>query len=157
MKTPEKREKCPDCGAKIGEQHTPGCDVARCPRCGGQSLSCLCVYRVSGLIGEKEQYLEALFSIETNHPKLYEDGPTDEMMAKFESEWGSLRKPWSGFWPGIEECRELGLWCRDECSTGNGFVPCDENDPKAHEDLNRLYTITRWDPELQQRVLKNLA
>lgn len=36
-------EVCHDCKATLGECHHPGCDMERCPRCGGQLISCGCL------------------------------------------------------------------------------------------------------------------
>lgn len=35
--------RCRDCGTLAGGFHHPGCDVAECPRCHGQLISCDCL------------------------------------------------------------------------------------------------------------------
>ncbi len=135
---------CPDCGAEPGELHDPGCDVERCQRCGHQAICCPCIYEVNGINAA---------TLEQTHPKVYTDGPTEEMLEKFESAWGEKRLVWTGEWPGVSECREFGLWCR-MVSGYPGWHPCQKDDPGAREDLNRLNEVARWDAELQKYVLR---
>jgi rRNA maturation endonuclease Nob1 len=46
------RQTCHDCGVRKGELHIFGCDVERCPVCGGQVVYCECKFD-DELIAEK--------------------------------------------------------------------------------------------------------
>lgn len=136
MSEQRKCRECGDCGAAPGQAHKPGCDVERCALCGGQRISCGCVYEVCGI---------GCDTLETTHPEVYEDGPTDEMIACYDVVVRLAGGPlvWTGEWPGVAECRELGWYA--VLIPGRGWVRCEKGTPGASEDLNRLVTEGRWD------------
>ena len=119
---------CPDCKVKPGQLHTPGCDVERCPACGVQFISCDCVATANGT-----------------------DDVTDEMIERWDAEWGPRRIPWSGEWPGVAEAREFGWYCRRD-PDGPGYVPCSADHPGAREDLTRVAMEGVWDRDARRFV-----
>jgi Zn-finger nucleic acid-binding protein len=137
---------CPDCGVAVGQKHMNGCDVEQCPRCRGQLLSCDCVLEINGIEMEGRTPLERYDWLESHHPSLYHEGPTEEMWAKWDAEWENKREVWTGEWPGVAEARELGWYSK--LVPGRGWVSCDKDDEGASEDLNRytVYSMTGKDP-----------
>lgn len=126
---------CPDCGVAPGERHVGGCDVERCPMCKMQLISCNCIYKVNGMNPN---------TLETEHPAIYTQGPTEAMYAVFdahiEKNHGGFQ-PWTGEWPGVAECKEKGWFCQDGFgpdSRWGSFCPCPPDAPGAMADLNRL-------------------
>ncbi len=139
---------CGDCGAVPGADHKPGCDVERCARCGGQCISCDCIYHVNNI---------EVATLEQTHPEVYMQGPTEEMEARWEKEWGHRRIPWSGEWPGVAECREFGFWAvfgPEMDPPAVGWVSVPPGTVGATENLNRLHTDCRWDVDKQKWVLR---
>lgn len=137
---------CSDCMAAPGEFHEHGCDVERCPRCGGQMISCNCIYIVNDIDVD---------TMEEKHPTIFNEGPTEEMHDRWDKEWGPRRVKWTGFWPGVLECREYGFWA----VFGPGLLPpqvgwvgVPVGTPGATEDLNRLARECVWDLHQQRMV-----
>ena len=79
-------KECHDCGAMPGEYHRLGCDVERCPRCGGQLLMCL---------GD---------GCQESKPREPWPPPLDD------------REIWTGVWPGTEDCARLGWYSKSNPS-----------------------------------------
>ena len=77
------------CGACEGQIHAPGCDMEMCPFCGGQLMSCGCIYR--------KFYADVYDPKTWNHEKkcfeghptnglpedVYKDGPPGEVLEKW--------------------------------------------------------------------------
>jgi len=122
----EEFKNCHDCGAKPGELHKPGCDTERCPACGGQALTCLNTSPCCGKI------------IASCCGEVIKE---EELI------------PWTGIWPGVEECREFGWYSKFKPKEG-GWLKCNKDDPEASEDLNRLYVDAVWSREKKRFVLK---
>ena len=98
---------CHDCGVSEGAFHEPGCDMERCPFCGGQLISCECCYEKLGLRDRVK------YGTETNYlpPAIYERGldPANE------SAWDDLLRA-KGLvpyirWPNI--CGRCGALYQD--------------------------------------------
>lgn len=131
--------KCHDCGVKPGSFHSPGCDNERCRMCGGQSISCDCIYKVTGI--------DTAMMDET-HPEVYSNGPTDSMCEVFEAAIERLggRLPWTGESPYDAPCKAAGWYAH--LVPGEGWKRCTKDHPDAIPDANRLVSEGRWDQAL---------
>lgn len=121
----EPRRNCHDCNAKVGEHHKSGCDTERCPKCGGQLISCDC-FRIGNRFNRKEfkKYEQEMWSgIMFEDAKLYAEANN--------------------------------LFCYDEVDNQKFHIPCDANHPKAHHDINMaIRKMPAFIPKLKKKKCK---
>lgn len=134
---------CNDCGAKIGEPHGDGCDVARCLWTGGQRLQC-----AGDLAAECCRVLR-----EADRDDLADD--LAHYLSLDDPDHDCGEDIWTGEWPGDADAAAAGLWCYWGPDYGErGWVECDAAHPGARPDLNRLVTDSRWDRDEKRWVLR---
>ena len=74
-----KPKRCHDCGAVEGALHELGCDMERCPFCGGQLITCSCAYEQLGYDYDWSKDNCGL------PQEIYENGLPDAELIKWES------------------------------------------------------------------------
>lgn len=88
----DENDTCHDCGATFGQYHTEGCDMERCPCCGGQLISCDCgaIYNVKDNISKKElEKLKALQVVQTEADNLEIKNILSKEKIKYDSKGSS--------------------------------------------------------------------
>jgi len=96
-----KRAICHDCKVKEGELHVPGCDMERCPFCGGQLISCACRYKLLGYAYDWDAEYCGL-------PKeIYKNGLPEEKEKIWLDSLKGIRVPWIQYPNICIKCGEL--------------------------------------------------
>jgi len=117
-------KKCHDCNVKIGQPHKEGCDVARCPSCGHQRLSCDCKVKGESVYTGKE--LDPPSKEKSSKEKCHERVHECEMNNKAYQRY------------------------KRECRKDNGFI----NEPSDIDNDGKLITLSNVNGVLAQYTIK---
>lgn len=118
------REKCPDCDVEIGQEHIPGCDLAECPLCHWQDISCGCPAEAKG--GTMDVWLGL------GHRTLHKIALEEDLWCHDLDEKGVPCHPRTAF--------EKAFYQKLEVTYHH---PCKRDDPFASADLNRAGCVLR--------------
>lgn len=131
-------KECHDCKALPGMLHQSGCDVERCPYCGGQLISCDC-------LGDKRKTAW----IEKNLLPWMGVWPGEEEAVEL-----GLYCRWEPNERLEAEAKRIGLEkaLRTVGGPAGRWVSCDQDHPDASPDINRLHEVARWDREKKRFV-----
>jgi len=111
---------CPDCNVGIGEKHQGGCDIARCSECGEQHMVCCCEE------GQPDIWTGLMYPVE--HKVCLEKGFWCYDAIRVDGDEFPITSP---------EMHTLALRLRDKGFPMEFHIPCTEDYPGAHADLNR--------------------
>lgn len=174
------------CGVEPGELHLAGCGVERCALCGGQAISCDCLYEVLGpkygwehkptICADNMKVITGKVKIPPDYTEIHDFGDGRAMyshptagLPKEIYEDGPTDEMWEDFDDELDNVGGRVPWSGEwpgtkECRkyglwsklTDKGWTLCDKNEPGASEALNELYARGRWDRELRVMVIDEL-
>jgi hypothetical protein len=134
------QETCHDCAVAIGEHHIPGCDAARCRKCGGQHMVCGCDVETdiwSGLMMPNLYYL-CLVNDLWCYDAIEINGKEFPITTPEMSRLGLSIQLSDD--PLVEHGDSLREIAGEEVTVINRrtkwHIPCKKGDPGAHADLN---------------------
>lgn len=95
------RHVCHDCRVEEGQLHDFGCDMERCPLCGGQLISCPCMYKFLGYKYDWNAQYHGL------PEEVYNNGVSKDQEKAWMGFLEGIRVPWVMYPNVCAKCGEL--------------------------------------------------